>query len=219
MKIDVGKSVLSANDQQALTNQRRLADLQLTAVNILASPGAGKTSFITALLQSLPTALKTGVIEGDVAGRIDADKIAALGFPVTQINTAGGCHLDAGMIAHAMDELALSGPGYLFVENIGNLICPAEFNLGEGLRMVVASVPEGDDKPVKYPLVFATADAIILNKTDLMGLVEFQMNSFVAGVRAVNPNAPIFTISCRKKEGIAPVIEWLLKHAPGNGQK
>jgi hydrogenase nickel incorporation protein HypB len=218
VKIQVGKNVLSANDQQALANRRRLDELKLTGVNVLASPGAGKTSFISALLTMLPTAYRNGVIEGDVAGRIDADKIAALGFPVTQINTAGGCHLDAGMIARAMDELKLAGPGFLFIENIGNLICPAEFQLGEALRMVVASVPEGDDKPIKYPLVFATAQAVILNKTDLLGMVDFQMHNFVAAVRAVNPDAPIFTVSCRKQEGLSAVVDWLLQHAgPAKG--
>jgi hydrogenase nickel incorporation protein HypB len=218
VKIQVGKNVLSANDQQALANRRRLDELKLTGVNVLASPGAGKTSLISALLTMLPTAYRSGVIEGDVAGRIDADKIAALGFPVTQINTAGGCHLDAGMIARAMDDLKLAGPGFLFIENIGNLICPAEFQLGEALRMVVASVPEGDDKPIKYPLVFSTAQAVILNKTDLLGMVDFQMHNFVAAVRAVNPNAPIFTVSCRKREGLSAVVDWLLQHAgPAKG--
>jgi hydrogenase nickel incorporation protein HypB len=117
-----------------------------------------------------------------------------------------------------MDELKLAGPGFLFIENIGNLICPAEFQLGEALRMVVASVPEGDDKPIKYPLVFATAQAVILNKTDLLGMVDFQMHNFVAAVRAVNPDAPIFTVSCRKQEGLSAVVDWLLQHAgPAKG--
>ena len=213
MKISVTRSVLDSNDQQAIANQRRLGELRLTAVNILASPGAGKTSCITKLLQGIPTSYRVGVIEGDVASSIDTDKILSLGFPATQINTHGGCHLDAGMIRDALTMLDLTGPGFIFVENIGNLICPAEFHLGEHLRVVIASVPEGDDKPIKYPGIFRSADAVILNKTDLLGLVEFERERFDAGVRAVNQTAPIFPVSCRKAEGVAAVVDWLLAHS------
>jgi len=210
LKIRVAKRVLDGNDQQARRNIDRLAELKLAAVNVLASPGAGKTCLIAALLKRFPPGLSVGVIEGDVAGRIDTDKILALGFPATQINTGGGCHLDATMIAKAVDSLGVKGPGCLFIENIGNLICPAQFDLGEGLRVVVASVPEGDDKPLKYPGVFASADAVVLNKIDLLGHVEFKTDSFVAGVRTLSPDAPIFNVSCRTGQGLDAVMEWLL---------
>lgn len=209
MKVNVRKNVLSDNDQQALTNAQRLAGLGISAVNILASPGAGKTTFIVRLLQALPGELKNAVVEGDVASSIDTDRIIALGFAATQINTGGGCHLDASMVASALDKLTLRGPGFLFIENIGNLICPADFRLGESLRLVVASVPEGDDKPVKYPAIFRLADAVVLNKIDLLGHVEFTMDNFVAGVRAVNAAAPIFEVSARNGAGIDKVVEWL----------
>ncbi|MFA6133885.1 MAG: hydrogenase nickel incorporation protein HypB [Phycisphaerae bacterium] len=209
MKINVRKNVLSDNDQQALTNAQRLAGLGISGVNILASPGAGKTTFIVRLLQALPGELNNAVVEGDVASSIDTDRIIALGFAATQINTGGGCHLDASMVASALDKLTLRGPGFLFIENIGNLICPADFRLGESLRLVVASVPEGDDKPVKYPAIFRLADAVVLNKIDLLGHVEFTMDNFVAGVRAVNAAAPIFEVSARNGAGIDKVVEWL----------
>jgi hydrogenase nickel incorporation protein HypB len=214
LKIKSGRSVLSTNERQAALNRRRLDALGLVAVNVLASPGAGKTSLLTRLLRSIPSNLSLGVIEGDVAGRLDTDRILAMGFPATQINTGGGCHLDADMIARAVRALDIEGPGYLFIENIGNLICPAEFRLGERLRIVVASVPEGDDKPVKYPGVFASANAVVLNKIDLLGHVEFDMEFFLAGVRAVNPEAPVFNVSCRTGEGVDALTAWLLKTKP-----
>jgi hydrogenase nickel incorporation protein HypB len=209
-QIQAKTRVLSANDRQALKNLHLLRDRQLRAVNILASPGAGKTSFIERLLKGLPARCKTGVIEGDVASSIDTDRIRALGFPAIQINTDGGCHLDAVMVARAIGELGVYGPGYLFIENIGNLICPAGFELGESIRIVVASVPEGDDKPIKYPGIFATAGAIVLNKIDLLGHVDFRMPFFLEGVQAVNDKAPVFNISCRSGEGVEAVIDWLV---------
>lgn len=209
-KIDAGKSVLSANDQQAVRNHHKLAETGLAAVNVMAAPGAGKTSVITALLKALPAKLECGVIEGDVASSIDTDKLIALGFRATQINTNGACHLDANMIAGAIDVLGVTGPGFVFIENIGNLICPVDFRLGESLRLVIASVPEGDDKPVKYPGIFAACDAIVLNKTDLLGMVDFDPDFFLRGVRAVNPRAEVFQVSCRKGQGVEAVVEWLM---------
>ena len=210
MKIEAGKSVFNANEKQAARNVDRLQELKLTAINVMASPGAGKTSLIVHLLKSLPRELSVGVIEGDIASSIDTDRIKGLGFPAIQINTGGGCHLNATMVSNALAGLDVKGPGLLFIENIGNLICPAEFNLGEALRMVVANVAEGDDKPVKYPAMFSTADLVILNKVDLLSLVEFKMDFFEAGVRAVNETAPIFKISCRSGDGIDAVRDFLL---------
>lgn len=213
MKIDAGKAVLSANDQQALKNLQVLAGNRLVAVNVMASPGAGKTSVITGILRNLPPGIDSGVIEGDVASSIDTDKLVSLGFKATQINTNGACHLDANMIAAAMDHLSMRGPGFVFIENIGNLICPVDFHLGESLRLVIASVPEGDDKPVKYPSIFAAADAVVLNKVDLLNHVEFRMDFFTAGVRAVNPDASIFHVSCRANQGLQEVVAWLVAAA------
>jgi hydrogenase nickel incorporation protein HypB len=213
IKLDAGTRVLSANDSQAMKNFNAMKAASLLAVNVLASPGAGKTSVITKILQRLPAELHSGVIEGDVASSIDTDKLLALGFQAVQINTNGACHLDANMVATALGQLRLklklTGPGFVFIENIGNLICPVDFQLGESLRLVVASVPEGDDKPVKYPGIFAAADAVVLNKTDLLGHIDFRMDFFTAGLRVVNDHAPLFNVSCRSGNGIDKVVDWL----------
>jgi hydrogenase nickel incorporation protein HypB len=210
IQLNAGTKVLSANDSQALKNFDAMQACSLEAINVLASPGAGKTSVITKILQKLPASLHCGVIEGDVASSIDTDKLLALGFHAVQINTNGACHLDANMVASAWGQLKLAGPGFVFIENIGNLICPVDFQLGESRRLVIASVPEGDDKPVKYPGIFAAADAVILNKTDLLGYIDFRMDFFTAGLRVVNNHAPLFNVSCRADEGLDKVVDWLL---------
>jgi hydrogenase nickel incorporation protein HypB len=177
----------------------------------MASPGAGKTSLILATAARLPRDVPAGVIEGDLASRIDADKVAARGIPVTQINTGGGCHLDAPMVRSALDQLPLSDIRLLFIENVGNLVCPAEFDLGAHLAVVVASVPEGHDKPYKYPGMFARADAVILNKADVLPAFEFDLAYFQQGVRQVNPEAPVFVLSCRAGDGCDAWLDWLLR--------
>ncbi|MFB3891704.1 MAG: hydrogenase nickel incorporation protein HypB [Phycisphaerae bacterium] len=209
-RIDAGKSVLSANDAQALRNFERWSSTGLVAVNVMASPGAGKTSVIAGLLARLPKQLRNGVIEGDVASSLDTDKLIAMGFRATQINTNGACHLDASMVSSAIEALGVAGPGFVFIENIGNLICPVDFKLGESVRLAIASVPEGDDKPVKYPGIFAAVDAIVLNKTDLLGHVDFKMDFFTRGVRAVNSTAEMFNVSCKTGEGLQAVADWLV---------
>ena len=203
-------SILSANDRQAAANARLFKKLDLTTINIMASPGAGKTSLLIRLLQALAPRGSVGVIEGDVASSIDTELIAGLGYHVTQINTDGGCHLSAADIAAAVGELHPCGPGFLFIENIGNLICPAAFDLGERARLVIASVPEGDDKPRKYPGIFMKADAIVVNKIDTLAAFDFDRAAFAAGVRAVNSAAPIFELSCRTGQGIGTLADWLL---------
>ncbi len=162
-----------------------------------------------AIARRLPAGLRLAVIEGDVAGRIDADTLAAAGVPVVQINTGGGCHLDAPMVRSALPHLLPAGVDVLMVENVGNLICPAEFSLGTHVNLVVASTPEGHDKPYKYPGMFAAADVIALNKADVAAVFDFDFETFERGVRMVNPQAPIFVLSCRTGEGLAAWSEWL----------
>ncbi len=206
---EIGKAILGLNDEQSRANRRLLDELGLVAVNVLASPGAGKTSVIVRLLEGLRADYSLGVIEGDVASSIDTEKLRGLGYAATQINTDGGCHLDARMVLHAIQALGVKGKGYLFIENIGNLICPTNFHLGERLRIVIASVPEGDDKPAKYPGVFATADAVVLNKIDLLGHVDFRMDFFTAALRTVNPAAPLLEVSCRTGQGTESLVEFV----------
>ena len=193
----------------AAENRRLLDRNGVLAVNVMASPGAGKTSLILRSIEALQGQLRVGVIEGDVAGRVDADKVAKTGSPVVQINTGGGCHLDAPQVQSALERLPLEELDLLFIENVGNLICPTGFALGEHLNVMIAHVPEGDDKPIKYPGMFTVVDALILNKLDLMPYVEFRRDAFHTAFRALNARAPLFELSCRTGEGIAAWIEWL----------
>jgi hydrogenase nickel incorporation protein HypB len=208
-ELPIVEQILSANDMIAAENRRLLDRHGVLAVNVMASPGAGKTSLILRSIEGLQGRLQVGVIEGDVAGRVDADKVAETGSPVVQINTGGGCHLDAPQVQSALERLPLEELDLLFVENVGNLICPTSFALGEHLNVMIAHVPEGDDKPIKYPGMFTVVDALILNKVDLMPYVDFQREAFHTAFRALNPRAPLFEISCRTGEGIAAWVEWL----------
>lgn len=207
--LPVMESILSANDRVALENRRLLDEQGAIAVNLMASPGAGKTSLILRTIEALRGRVRLAVIEGDLAGRIDADRVAATGTPAIQINTGGGCHLDALQVQAALRELRLACIDVVVIENVGNLVCPAGFALGEHAGVVVASVPEGHDKPVKYPGIFAVADAVVLNKIDLAPHVDFDLEAFRAGVRAVNAHAPLFEVSCRTKDGIDAWADWL----------
>ena len=208
-KVEVVTQILSANDQIAQENYALLASRNVLAVNLMASPGAGKTSLILQTAKALKGRPRLGVIEGDIASRIDADKVAAGGIPVVQINTGGTCHLDAPMIRKALPSLPLDEIDILFVENVGNLICPVEFRLGEGLRVMIASVAEGDDKPYKYPGIFTVVDAVVINKMDLAPYVEFDLAALREAIRGLNRCAEIFEVSCRTGEGIAPWAAWL----------
>ncbi len=212
MKIPVVKDILSANDQVAAENRTVFDAANVFVANVMASPGAGKTSMILATAKRLPAAVRPGVIEGDVASSIDADTIAAHDIPVVQINTGGNCHLDAPMISKALTHLPLTEIQLLFIENVGNLICPAGFALGANIAVVVASVTEGHDKPYKYPGMFASADIVLLNKIDLIDVFEFDVLYFRRGVSLVNPEVPIFPICCRTGEGVDAWTEWLLEH-------
>jgi hydrogenase nickel incorporation protein HypB len=209
MEIKILKDILSANEQIARKNQELLEKNKVFSVNIMASPGAGKTSLVLQTIRALGKTIKIGVIEGDISSSIDAQTVGKEGVPVVQINTGGECHLDANMIQNALNNLPLKEIGLLLIENVGNLVCPAEFNLGEHRKVLVASVPEGDDKPYKYPLMFTTVDAVILNKTDLLPYVKFNTEAFTRAVRGINAKVKIFPISCTTGEGVSTWAKWL----------
>lgn len=220
--IPVVQHILSANDEVAAENQALFRRHGILVLNLMASPGAGKTSVILTTAARLPATIRPGVIEGDLASRIDADTIAARGIPVVQINTGGGCHLDAPMIRSAVADLPLAKINLLLIENVGNLVCPANFALGADLNVVIGSVSEGHDKPFKYPGMFAAADVVLLNKADLIDVFEFDLDFFTRGLRMVNERAPLFLLSCRSGEGVAAWVDWLAErwhnHATQNTQ-
>jgi hydrogenase nickel incorporation protein HypB len=220
MTIPVVKEILSANDDVAAENRRTFDAAQVCVVNVMASPGAGKTSLILATAAHLPAGIRPGVIEGDVASSIDADTIAARNIPVVQINTGGNCHLDAPQIRAALPHLPLNDIDLLCIENVGNLICPAGFALGADLSIVVASVPEGHDKPYKYPGIFTSVDAVVLNKADMIDVFEFDLDNFRRGVEMlVQPGVPLFVVSCRTGEGMDAWAAWLAEHVAARQQQ
>ncbi len=208
-RVKVIKQILDANDQIANENQGIIRDHHILCVNLMASPGAGKTSLILQTEKALAGRVRLGVIEGDIASQIDADKVASNRIPVVQINTGGECHLDASTVQKALRALPLSEVDLLIIENVGNLICPVEFQLGEHLRAVVASVPEGDDKPYKYPGIFTAVNAVVLNKMDLAPYVDFNLEGMQKGIHSMNQKAKLFHVSCRTGEGISAWANWL----------
>ena len=210
--LSVVENILSANDKVAAENRALLDGAGVFAVNLMASPGAGKTSLILATLEVLKGRLRLGVIEGDLAGSIDADKAAAAGIPAVQINTGGECHLDAVMVCCALGSLPLDRIDLLIVENVGNLVCPAAFKLGTHLSLLIASIPEGDDKPYKYPGMYRGVDALVINKIDLLPYINFKMDYFQRGVEALNPGLVTFPLSCRTGEGLGAWIDWILEN-------
>ena len=210
-RIKVVQNVLNANDEIAAQNRSLLDSFGILTVNIMASPGAGKTSVVMNTIRLLDSRLRCGVIEGDVASSVDSEKVATLGVPVVQINTGGGCHLDARQIREAAETLPLDQIDLLMIENVGNLICPTAFLLGESLRVAVASVPEGDDKPVKYPELFHQVQAVVLNKMDLMPYVDFDLVAFRERVSGLNPDARLFEVSCTTGIGLNDWVDWLVE--------
>ena len=210
MEIKVLKNILGANDQIAAKNRELMAKHEVFAVNVMASPGAGKTSVVLQTIRALKNKTRIGVIEGDIASSIDAETVAKEGIPVVQINTGGECHLESFQIQNALNNLPLPDIDLLLIENVGNLVCPAEFSIGEDLKVLIASVPEGDDKPYKYPLMFNTVDAIVLNKIDLLPYVKFNVEVFTKTVKTINPKMELFKVSCTTGEGIQPWAKWLL---------
>jgi hydrogenase nickel incorporation protein HypB len=209
-RVTVVEKILNANDQLAAGNQQRLDAAGVFAINILASPGAGKTSLILRTIEALAPRLRLAVVEGDTAPvTIDADKITARGVPAIQINTGGECHLDAVMFQASLPQFDLAQTDLLIVENVGNLICPANFKLGTHKTVLIASVPEGDDKPYKYPGIYRGVDALIINKTDLLPYITFNMDYFRRGVEMLNPGLMTFPLSCKTGEGLAAWMDWL----------
>jgi len=209
MEIKILKDILSANDQRAKENRELMDRNGIFAINITASPGAGKTSLIMETIRQLKAKTRIGVIEGDVSSSIDAETVAKEGIPVVQINTGGTCHLDATMLSNAFDNLPLQQIDLLFIENVGNLICPASFALGEDRNVLVASVPEGDDKPHKYPVMFSNANLVVLNKIDLLPHVDFDLQAFSEAVKGLNEKAEILEVSCKTGQGTDRWVAWL----------
>jgi hydrogenase nickel incorporation protein HypB len=209
MKIVAAKKILKANDQLAAENRARLEAAGIFGVNIVGSPGAGKTTLLEALFQQLKGRLRPAVIEGDIAGSIDAQRMEQIGVPAVQINTDGACHLDANMIAIAGKELDLDEIDLLVIENVGNLVCTAGFDLGEHLRIVVLSTSEGDDKAVKYPAIFQGSQALVITKMDLLPHLNFSVERITADMKRLAPEAAVFCVSAVRGDGIAEAAEWL----------
>lgn len=210
MEIKILKDILGANEQIAKRNRELLDSNSVFAVNLMSSPGAGKTSLILETIKRLKGTINIGVIEGDVSSSVDAEVIGKEGVPVVQINTGGECHLDANMISSAFSNMPLQDTGLLFIENVGNLICPAEFALGEHKRVLLSSTPEGDDKPFKYPLMFHKVDAVLLNKVDLLPYLKFDTEAFSRTVKGINKEVELFQISCTTGQGIQEWVSWLI---------
>ena len=209
MKIVAAKKILKVNDQLAAENRAKLDAAGVFGVNIVGSPGAGKTTLLEALFARLKGRLAPAVIEGDIAGSIDAQRMEAIGVPVVQINTEGACHLDAAMVASAQAELDLKSIDLLMIENVGNLVCTAGFDLGEHLRIIVLSTSEGDDKAVKYPAIFYSSHALFITKMDLAPYLNFNAERIAADMKRLAPDAPVFQVSALKGDGIAEAAEWL----------
>ncbi|MBM3700355.1 MAG: hydrogenase nickel incorporation protein HypB [Actinobacteria bacterium] len=209
MKIDVIENVMQYNKDEAKLNRKRFKDNKVSVVNILSAPGAGKTTLIIETMKKLGSSINIGVIEGDISSTHDAEKIKEYTGNVVQINTGGTCHLNASMIAEAIKKLPLKELDLLFIENVGNLICPVGFDLGEKARMVLSSVSEGDDKPVKYPKAFIKTDLVVLNKTDMLKYSDFNMDFFSSKVRELNPSATIIPVSCKTGDNLKSWNEWI----------
>jgi hydrogenase nickel incorporation protein HypB len=211
-EVRVMSNLRAANETMAEENSKLFREKNVFAFNLLGSPGAGKTTLLEKTLALLKDRMRAAVIEGDLYSTKDADRIAKYNIPVVQINTSGGCHLDALMIAKVLPDFDLDNLDTLIVENVGNLVCPADFNLGEELKVVVLSIVEGDDKPAKYPLIFRNSAVAILNKIDLLNLTDVNMDNMKADILAINPEIKIFEVSCRQGVGLEEWCNWLLSN-------
>jgi hydrogenase nickel incorporation protein HypB len=208
MKVKVATKILEANDRIAAENRKVFDGAGVFVINLMSGPGAGKTTLLERTLAK-KGGLKIGVIEGDIAGSDDAERIERYGAPVVQINTGGACHLDANMISDVLGDVPLSELDVLFIENVGNLVCPAEFKVGEDMKVMLLSIAEGHDKPLKYPLMFQESSALILNKIDLVPYTDVDMGKIRKDALSLNPGLRIFEVSCRTGEGIDAWVEWL----------
>jgi hydrogenase nickel incorporation protein HypB len=215
-RVPVVERIMNANDQVAALNQGLMNEAGVFSINLMASPGAGKTTLILKTIEALTSELRIGVIEGDTAPvTIDADKILAAGMPAVQINTGGECHLDAMMMSSGLEKLPLNELDLVIVENVGNLICPAAFNLGTHLNVLIASIPEGDDKPYKYPNIYRGLSVLLISKIDLLPYIDFRMDYFKQGVEILNPGLITFPLSAKTGEGMQVWIDWLKAQIAG----
>jgi len=213
-KVNVGKKILSANEQYALKNSRILAEQKILCLNMISSPGSGKTTILVRTINELKDKIKIGVIEGDIQTDLDAERIRATAAPVVQIETGGACHLSAQQVNSVLESLPLDDLDLIFIENVGNLVCPSAFELGESGKIAVLSVAEGDDKPVKYPAIFARSKVLLINKIDLLqpaGQVDFDIERVNADARKLNKGIEIFPISAKTGEGMNNWYDWLAK--------
>jgi hydrogenase nickel incorporation protein HypB len=209
MEVKVLRNVLEANDTLAARIREQLRAKHITAINLISAPGAGKTALLEQTIPHLKPHAHVGVLEGDIATTRDADRIAKLGVPVVQLLTGGACHLEAPLVQRGLGELNLDALDLIFIENVGNIACPAEFDLGETCKVGILSVTEGHDKPGKYPLLFHEVSALVLNKIDLLPYTDFNFDQFVADFRKLNATAPLFQVSCRAGQGIAQWAHWV----------
>ena len=212
MEIKVLHQIMDWNEDVSGEVKETLSAHQICMINVMGSPGAGKTSLITSLIARLRDDFRVGVIEGDIAGQVDAERIAGLGIPTVQLNTDGACHIEAMSIQNILPELPLDDLDVIFVENIGNLVCPAEFRIGESLRVTILSIPEGDDKIEKYPLMFTDTDCLVLNKYDMMPYFDFDEPRVCANYDTVNPETPLFRVSSRTGDGLSELADFIAEN-------
>ena len=209
--IEVKEEIMADNNQVAAGVRERLRNTKTMLLNLMSSPGSGKTSLILRTVEGLKGAVKLGVIEADIDSTVDAEKVAARGIPAIQLRTGGFCHLDATMVTQGIDALAAKELDLIIIENVGNLVCPAEFDTGAHKNVMILSVPEGDDKPLKYPLMFSICDVLLVNKIDYLSLSDFDMTTLRKRVLTLNPNIKIIEVSCKTGAGIEDWIAWLKK--------
>lgn len=209
MKLKVVSKILDANERIAQENRRIFDNKNIFVINLMSSPGAGKTTLLEQTIKDLKDSVKIGVIEGDITGTDDAIRIDALNVPVVQINTGGACHLDASMIQETLRDLPLDEINLLFIENVGNLVCPAEFYMGEDIKAMVLSITEGHDKPLKYPMMFQQSRAVVVNKIDLAPFLDVNMEKIKKDILSLNPSVALFEVSCKTGQGIDKWTEWI----------
>jgi hydrogenase nickel incorporation protein HypB len=218
IKVPVVRNILQANERLAAENRSRFDAAGMFVVNLMSSPGAGKTSLLEKTIEALAPRMGIAVIEGDLQSSYDAERIQKKGVQAVQINTEGGCHLDGNMVQIALDALDLAGIELLIIENVGNLVCPAEFNLGEHEKITILSVAEGDDKPIKYPLMFQICSALLVNKIDLLPYCDCDIEKIRKTARQLNPAGKVFEISCRTGEGFGPWLSWIENKVAEHGK-